>query len=158
MKVHEGQGPKIGDIGRVNSKNGSAGDDFKKIMDQLTSGQEVLQSSSKSLDAVSNIDSIIGVNRINPVNMVPVSHEKGMLLDSLRDTLDLIDFYSNKLGDGNVPSKDLTPLIEELDGRLESLKIISEGDNVPDALKPVISEMRITIGTEIERFRRGDYI
>ena len=145
-------------IGRVKVKNGSNGDDFKKIMDQVNSGQEVKQSTSQSLNAVPNIDSIIGINRITPVDMVPVSNDKRMLLDSLRDTLNLIDFYAGKLGDGSVPAKDLTPLIEQLDNRLESLKIISKGDNVPDELKPVISDMKVTIGTEIERFKRGDYI
>jgi hypothetical protein len=158
MKVNEGQGPKMESIGRVKVKNGSNGDDFKKIMDQVTSGQEVKQSTSQSFNAVTNIDSIIGVNRITPVDVVPVSHDKRMLMDSLRDTLNLIDFYAGKLGDGSVPAEDLTPLIEQLDNRLESLKIISEGDNVPDELKPVISEMTVTIGTEIQRFKRGDYI
>jgi hypothetical protein len=158
MKIHEGHGPKMENTGMVKSKNGHAGSDFKKIMDQVASGQEVKQSDSQNLNAVPNVDSIIGINRIHPVNTVPVSHEKRLLLDSLRDTLDLIDFYADKLGNGNIPAEDLTPLIERLDDRLESLKIISEGDNVPDEMKPVISEMRISIGTEIERFKRGDYI
>ncbi len=159
MKIFEGQGPKMEDIGKTRFKNESGGDDFRKIMDQLISVQEPARSeSSQSLNAVPNIEGIINVNRINPVNSIIVSSEKKLLLDSLRDTLNLVDFYAGKLADENIQSKDLTPLIEQLDGRLESLKIMGKGDNVPETLRPVITDMTVTIGAEIAKYRRGDYL
>lgn len=158
MKILEGQGPKIEEIGKTKFKNESAGDDFKKIMDQLTSIQEANRSEpAHSLNAVPNIEGIINVNRINPVNSIIVSSEKKLLLDSLSETLNLVDFYAGKLADENIPAKDLTPLIEQLDGRLESLKVMSKGDSLPETLKPVINDMTVTIGAEIEKYRRGDY-
>jgi hypothetical protein len=158
MKILEGQGPKIEDIGKTKIKNESAGDDFKKIMDQLISVQETKRSEpAQSLNAVPNIESIINVNRINPVNSIQSSGEKMRLLDSLSETLNLVDFYAVKLADENVPVKDLTPLVEELDARLESLKVMSNGDSLPETLKPVINDMTVTIGAEIAKYRRGDY-
>lgn len=159
MKIHEGQGPVIGDMGKAAGKKGPGGDDFKKIMENFTSGTETVQSSAGSvLNGVNNIESVIGINRITPVNAVPFSNDKRMMLDSLHETLNLIEFYAGKLGDGNISAGELSPMVEELEGRLETLKNAGKGDNIPEPLKPVISEMTVTIGAEIERFKRGDYV
>ncbi len=158
MKIHEGQFIKMDNAGKTKSSGGPGGDDFQKIMDQVASGQNAAKSDSlQSSNAVPNMEAVLNMNRMAPVNMMPVSQEKRELLDSLNDTLNLIDFYAGRLGDKNIPAKDLESLVEQLDNRLESLRVIGEGSSVPEALRPVISDMTLTIGAEIEKFRRGDY-
>ena len=45
--------------------------------------------------------------------------------------------------------------------RSRTLQVLSnmEGvEGISDKLRPVISDLKLTIGTEIEKYRRGDYI
>ena len=83
--------------------------------------------------------------------------DKRKMIDALQETLDLVDFYAGKLGDSSKDVTGLEPLIGHLEDRLETLRQMGSAPGIPEKLSPVISDMTITIGAEIERFKRGDY-
>ena len=158
MKIYENQGVLLEQQKKVNKNQNADTDSFQKIMDQMTATETNNASSSLPLNInpVQIIDSTAGVASVNGIMSDPT--EKSMLLDSLKETLDLVDFYAGKLSDKSFPAESLTSLVDQLDDRLESIKMMSSEEGVPEGLKPVIDDMAVTIGTEIERFRRGDYI
>lgn len=155
MKIDESQRILLEQQGKINkNKNADAGD-FQQIMDQLTSSTITKKTLPANINPVQIIN---GPAETLPINNLIEPVKKDLLLDSLKETLDLIDFYAGKLADKSFPAENLSSLVEQLDERLVSIKDMSSMEGVPEKLKPVISDVAITIGTEIERFRRGDYI
>lgn len=156
MRVDEIRRMHIEQQGKVNKNKSSDAESFQQIMDQMTASAETGKSLPLNINPVQIIDR---PNAVMPVNeSVPGTDDKKILLDSLKDTLDLIDFYAGKLGDASFPAENLSSLIDQLDDKLESIKGLSSADGMPEKLKPVISDIAVTIGTEIERFKRGDYV
>ncbi len=155
MKIYENQRVLLEQQGKINKNKNTDAGSFQKIMDQLTSSTETNKTLPVNINPVQIIDGPAGTL---PINGTSGTSEKDLLLDSLKDTLNLVDFYAGKLADESFPAEDLSSLVDQLDERLASIKDISTMEGVPDKLKPVISDVAVTIGTEIERFRRGDYI
>ncbi len=155
MRIDEGQRINIEQQGRINKSRNSEAGSFQQIMEQLTSRPETGRSLPLNINPVQIINGPAG---IIPVNGQPDSTEKTMLLDTLKGTLDLIDFYAGRLSDTSLPAEDLTSLVDKLDEKLSDIKGLSSMEGIPDRLKPVISDIAVTMGTEIERFRRGDYL
>ena len=155
MKIHESQRVLLEQQGKINrNKNTDAGS-FQQIMDQMTSGAETNKALPVNINPVQIINGPAGVL---PVNGSFNTSEKDLVLGSLKETLDLVDFYAGKLADESFPAENLSSLVDQLDERLASIKDMSSMEGVPEKLKPVITDVAVTIGTEIERFRRGDYI
>ena len=155
MKINESQRLLIEQQGKVNkSRNKDAGS-FQQIMDQVTSRTAINNTLPLSMNPVQIID---GPAAVAHVNGPSETSGKDMLLGSLKDTLDLIDFYAGKLGDSSFPTENLSSLVDKLDDRLTAIKSMSSAEDMPEKLKPVVSDIAVTLGTEIERFRRGDYI
>lgn len=155
MKIHESQRVLLEQQGKVNKNKNTDTGSFQQVMDQVTSRTEINKNLPVNINPVQIINGPSGVLPING-SIKPV--EKDLLLDSLKETLDLIDFYAGKLADDSFPAENLSSLVDQLDERLASIKDMSSMDGVPEKLKPVISDVAVTIGAEIERFRRGDYI
>ncbi len=88
-----------------------------------------------------------------PLGMI----ERKQVIEELRQTLDLVDFYAAKLADSSLPARGMSPLISHLEDRLDALQGMESSPNLPEKLRPILSDVVITIGTEIARFRRGDY-
>jgi hypothetical protein len=155
MKINESQRALLEQQGKINKNRNTDADSFQQIMDKMTSSAETNKTLPVNINPVQIIDGPAGVL---PINGSVESTEKNLLLDSLKETLDLVDFYAGKLADESFPIENLSSLVEQLDERLASIKDISSMEGVPENLKPVISDVAVTIGTEIERFRRGDYV
>jgi len=156
MRIDESQRMLLEQQGKVNkNKNNEAGS-FQQIMEQLTARPETERSLPLNINPVQIIDGSTGIIPLN--GAISGSNEKIMLLDSLKNTLDMIDFYAGKLEDTSFPAEDLTSLVDQLDEKLSEIKGMSSMEGIPDKLKPVISDIAVTMGTEIERFRRGDYL
>ncbi len=158
MKITESNRVLLEQQSKINKTGNSESGSFQQIMDQMTSKSEgVSASPPASINPVQIIDSasgIMGVGGITPSG----SAEKNEILDSLKDTLDLVDFYAGKLGDKSFPAENLSGLVDQLDERLSSIKEMASQEGVPEKLKPVLTDMATAIGSEIERFRRGDYV
>ncbi len=155
MKIHESQRVLLEQQGKINKNKNTDTGSFQQIMDQLTSSNETKKTLPVNINPVQIIDGPAGTL---PINGSFEPAEKDMVLDSLKETLNLIDFYAGKLADDSFPAENLSSLVDQLDERLASIKDMSSMEGVPEKLKPVISDVAVTIGTEIERFRRGDYI
>ncbi|MBN2418737.1 MAG: hypothetical protein JXL81_05085 [Deltaproteobacteria bacterium] len=155
MKINESQRMLLEQQGKINKNRNTDTGSFQQIMDQMTSTAETKKTLPSNINPVQIIDRSI---EITPVNGSSDQSNKTLLLDSLKDTLNLIDFYAGKLADKTFPAEKLSSLVEQLDEKLASIKDISSMEGVPEQLKPVISDMAVTIGTEIERYRRGDYV
>ncbi|MBN1904132.1 MAG: hypothetical protein JW927_03455 [Deltaproteobacteria bacterium] len=155
MRIDEGQRILIEQQGKLNKSQNSETGSFQQIMEQLTSRPETGRALPLNINPVQIINGPAG---IIPMTGQSDSNEKAMLLDSLKGTLDLIDFYTGKLADTSLPAEDLSSLVDQLDEKLADIKGISSMEGIPDKLKPVISDIAVTMGAEIERFRRGDYL
>jgi len=156
MKIHEVQKILIEQQEKAGKKKGTGTESFHQIMEEINKKTETCQNVPENINPVQIIDGIIGTVPVN--NHTPISNEKGVLLDSLKDALDLMDYYVGKLADNSFPADNLSSLIDQLQERLESIEGISSADAAPDKLKPILSDMVITISNEIEKFRRGDYV
>ena len=159
MKITESNRVLLEQQSKINKSENSESGSFQQIMDQVTSKNEAAASPipPAAINPVQFIDPASGVMGIDSI--VPTgSAEKNELLDSLKETLDLVDFYAGKLEDDSFPAENLTSLVDQLDERLTSIKDMAAQEGVPDKLKPVLTDMAASIGSEIERFRRGDYI
>ena len=155
MKINESQRILLEQQGKINKNRNTDAGSFQQIMDQMTSGAETNKALPLNINPVQIIDQSINVA---PINESFETSDKNLLLDSLKDTLNLIDFYAVKLADKSFPAENLSSLVDQLDERLASIKDMSSTEGVPDKLKPVINDVAVTISTEIERFRRGDYV
>ena len=88
-------------------------------------------------------------------NYDPAQFKKTQL--EIEQTLDLVGFYAEKLGDPSFSAQGLTPLVDHLEERMEFLRSVESRPGLPDRVRPIISGLTLTIGTEVAKFRRGDY-
>ena len=157
MKIHKGQGPILHETNKNMHKVVAKEGDFKKIMDQVgfSSGKREEITGGENLGTVvGGIQILRGTEQIKePLNMA----EKKQVIERLQETLDLVDFYAAKLADSSLSVKGITPLISHLEERLEGLQNMESVPGMPEKLRPIISDMAITIGAEIAKFKRGDY-
>ena len=158
MKINESNGALIESQSKLNkNRNTDNEGSFQQIMDQIASnGETTKKTLPLNINPVQIIESTTSVNHVNQLESE--TNIKNTLLDSLKETLDLVDFYVGKLGDTSFPAENLTSLIDQLDDKLMTIKNISSEESLPEQLRPVVSDIAVTIGSEIERYRRGDYI
>ena len=157
MKINEGQGSILQQTHKNMDKERPKETDFKKIMDQT-----MLQVGKKGgIDPYLNLEPALDGIRIHhgaeeirePFKMV----EKQQVIGEIQQTLDIIDFYAAKLADSSLSIAGITPLIGHLEDKMETLRSMESAAGMPEKLRPIISDMVITIGTEIAKFKRGDY-
>lgn len=159
MKVYEGQGPILPKTSKPVKKNLHQGNEFNKIMEQMgavNGMKEPATTASENARLVIN-----GVNIVSAADRVQETgdiNDKKMVMETLKETLDLVDFYASKLADSTMSASGLTPLIDHLEERLEILQDMESSTGMPEKMKPVISDLKITIGAEIAKFKRGDYL
>jgi hypothetical protein len=153
MKIYEHQGVIFNQTNKNDKKNISEKNSFQAIMDQVT---------SSSVNKGNNVPANIQTPFANGVGIIikeeSVNDNKEDVLNNLKDTLDLVDFYAEKLADSSLSSDCLSPLVEQLNERLNMLKEMESSTGMNDKLKTILSDVNTTIGVEIEKFRRGDYL
>lgn len=155
MKVYENHGPVLPTSPKNTHKNGAKDDDFQKIMDQVQAGA---MKSEEAANPGPVAPQLLEVRILQGAQQSGSSPQvKEMVLNELRNTLDLVDFYAEKLGNTSLPVTGLTPLIEHLDERLKNLQNMESIKGLPDKLRPIVNDVVVTLGTEIAKFRRGDY-
>ncbi len=158
MKIYEDQAPLLQQTIKGMNKKVSRENDFQRIMDEKMAGVEKsgIPNGQPSGDPVVNgVQILRGAEQIRrpseAVGNKPV-------LDEIQKTLDLVDFYVEKLGDPSLSAKGLDPLVGHLEERLDSLKNMESNPGMPDKLRPILSDVVLTMGTEIAKFKRGDYV
>jgi len=156
MKINEGNGITVSqDITQAQSRKSVDGE-FQKIMEQVIQAGD-----SKDAARANVIDPLLnGIKLLTGTKGIDAqshSMEKKLVINELQETMDLVDFYASKLADPSKPLSTIDPLIGHLEQRLENLKTIESVPGLPDQLKPIISDMVITIGTEITKYKSGSY-
>lgn len=152
MKIYEHQGILLNQTCKNSRKNVSEKSDFQAVMEQITSS-----SSSKQNNIPSNIEMPYVNNNVIVIKEDTLNSNE-VALNNLKDTLDLVDFYAEKLADQSLSTDSISTLVEQLEERLGMLKKMGSSDQMDERLKNIISEAATTMGVEIERFKRGDYI
>ena len=157
MKIYEHQGPvKLQGESKKLRPSGEPEKDFQKVIEQMKEAGKMTNSSAK-VDAALRpavLNRINGVEIVQPANYVP---NKANLIDALKESLDLLDFYADKLADGSLPADGMQPLVDHLDERLTTLMRMEVDPGLPEKLKPIVSDLGLAIGKEVAKFKRGDY-
>jgi hypothetical protein len=158
MKVYENQGLIQPTHAKKAHKNGAKDEEFQKIMDQAQAAG-VMKDEDASVVAAPIAPQPQGVQILQGAEKsVQTLKAKEMVLNELRTTLDLVDFYAEKLGNTSLPITGFAPLIEHLDERLQNLQGMQADPELPQKLKPIVNDVVVTLGTEIAKFKRGDYL
>ena len=156
MKIYEDQGPLLqpntNARGKVDKEGG-----FQEIMDKKMAGSD----KTESVDLQRNINPVVnGIQILSGVEIVQKPSESSNtapVIDEIQKTLDLIDFYAEKLKDSSLSIERLDSLVDHLDERLDSLKGLESAPGLPGELRSILSDVVLTMGTEIAKFKRGDY-
>ena len=156
MKIYEGQGPVLEQAKTKPSQKGAEEIDFKTIMDQTLRGAERGKEPGGNplVPPPGCVEILQGANGIE----ISAEHvEKRKIISAIQQTLDLVEFYAGKLGDPSVSAQGMTPLVDHLEEKMELLRGVGSSPGLPDRVRPLISDLTLTIGTEVAKFRRGDY-
>lgn len=160
MKIDEGQGTVLQQAGKKATRNKTREheNDFQKIMEQISSPVHRKESMGQ-VEGVRPVHN--GIEIVRAAEKVQGPQEatgKNEVVGTLKETLDLVDFYSSRLADTSLHTGGLRPLIDHLEEKLDALRGVESSPDMPEKLRPVLSDLTITIGAEIERFKRGDYV
>jgi len=157
MKVYENQGPAQLQASKSLDKKKGVDGEFQKIMDQMelqTDKQAPLQKPGEPGPIVDGIQIIREPEKIGEAT---ISHGREQVAEELQQVLDLVDFYAAKLADSSQPVRGMSPLVNHLEERVKTLENLAQDAGLPQKLGDILSDTVITIGTEIAKFKRGDY-
>jgi len=154
MKIYEQQGLTFNQTGKTATKNGIDKTDFQSIMDKITSNST---GSETGVPSCGQLPPLGGVEMIFNNMTVDGAAAKEQVLTNLKETLDLVDYYAQKLADTSLPSDRLSSLVEQLEKNMDGLRDMSSASGIDDRLKSIVTDVTGTVGVEIEKFRRGDY-
>ena len=157
MKIQGGYGPVFQTSVTNKNKTGTSGSDFKDILDQMNTPSEAKASAGIRENGAPVLGGIQIVPELGSKEEISGRDDKKIVIRQLQETLDMIDFYAGKLADSSVEAKDLAPLVGHIDERLETLRDMERSPDVHEGLKPIISDLTLTLGAELERFRQGYY-
>lgn len=157
MKVYESQNAMLhGTQKRLPGKGAESGE-FQKVMDQVRLQSDKTEGVTTQAPlgvAPGGVHILEGAQKLRePLGVV----ETKQVVEGLEQTLDIVDFYAAKLSDTSFPLREMNPIIGHLEERLEGMRSLEATPGLPDHLKSILSDAVITIGTEIAKFRRGDY-
>lgn len=142
---------------RTPEKAGSSGESFQRIMEQVTHQEGAKTGPLGGAGAVLPGQGVEIAPPIGKVEPTQASEQQARIVQVLEETLDTVDAYAAALRNGSVSASDLKPLAEHLGARLEGLQQLEKDPELPEGLRTVISDLSLTIGTEMARFGRGDY-
>ena len=158
MKIYESGMPIIKQKSK-SIKLKETNDDFQRIMDCIDPRQGNKKIITTEISEIKPIDGIKIIHGTESTGRVKEDNlTKEQLVRKIEDTLDLIDSYSKNLADISKPSSRLNTLVGHLEDRIVDLQKFESNPGTPERLKPFISEISITMGAEIAKFRRGDYL
>lgn len=79
------------------------------------------------------------------------------VVKEVESALDLAGFYAKKLEDPAIKTASLEPLVTHLEEKMDALRFLKDHGSMDQQLKTIVSELDVTVGTEVAKFRRGDY-
>lgn len=159
MKVYEGQGMTLHETLRKKRAQETPQGDFQGIMDQLKLEQEGGSAPvNKGRPEPIPPGGIQILGNVRDTGTPLDGTRRNQILQDLEGALDLVDFYAAKLADRSLSARGLESLVGHLEERVEGLRSLETASGLPDGLKSLLSETTLTIGMEVAKFRRGDYL
>lgn len=157
MKISESGGPKVPDGLAKSASGGPRGEDFKAVMEEALRTSGTVDGPPPGLESTPAPHGIQGIESLCPIRLQGGDGIQSGLFRELEKVLDAVAFYAEKLADTALPAKDLAPLLEQLQERVAGLNQLGSGREIPERVGAILSDVNITLGAEIARFRRGDY-
>ncbi len=143
MIINPLTGQRVSDTKSTNKTKSSHGTSF---FDLLT---DQLQPSAET-------EAITSTEALTTENLVPTELRLSGLSVS-ESAIDLLDSFSQALGNLHLSTSDLLPLIEALEGDTTTLLDIKDQLPKHDPLSQLIDRVATISAIEAEKFRRGDY-
>jgi hypothetical protein len=156
MKIGDTCGPRVYE-GPVQKTAGDVkGGEFRAVMDEVLGRAAAAEAPQTKMGAVSPgaVELVQGTDPIRSGQRPPGPRD---LIFGLEGALDAVAFYTRKLADPAFPVRNLAPVLDHLEETVGTLNRLGAHAELPAGLRDVLSEVTITVGTEIARFRRGDY-
>ena len=157
MKISDTQASMFSEMSTRKSGKSKADGSFQKVMNEVMEQQDEKAARPDSTNSPEFRPDISPTQMIREIGGQNDSLSGTQVMKELESVLDLAGFYSRKLGDPAVKTASLEPLITHLEGKMEGLRSLKEHGSMDDKLKSIVSELDLTLGTEVARFRRGDY-
>lgn len=158
MKVEETSGLILNPIQKKKTQGQGEEKGFRQIMDEVILEKGVQGSGGSRPPAGVIPEGVQIIADPVAVRSAQAADGKERVLKELEETLDLVDFYAARLSDESFPVRDMESMVAHLEERMEGLRQLGSGPEVPDKLKGVVSDTLLTLATETARFRRGDYL
>ena len=157
MKVYEDPGLILPQAARKGPKKEAAATDFQKIMERTRSQAREKENVPGPLPPEPGLEGVRILPGVEKTAKPTAIGGREKVIGALQETLDLVDFYAGKLGDPSSPIRGLEPLVDHLEERMEGLKDMRAAAALPERLQSILSDLVLTLGTEIAKFKRGDY-
>ncbi len=132
-------------------------DTFQNIMNQVLDQQEEKSAESARASAPKAVSNTLPASLVGHIDGKNTSAFCEQVMKEVQSALDLAGFYSNKLGNPSVSADSLEPLVGHLEEKMNDLRFLKEQGNIDQDLKTIVSELDVAVGSEVARFRRGDY-
>ena len=154
-EIHPGQIPdaKV----QTPDKTANDGQSFQSIMEQVSGGEGNKGTPVGGPETVFPGQEVQIIPGVGKVESTQESAQKTQILGAIEETLDTVDAYAAALRNGSLSTSDIEPLVEHLETRLEGLRQVEADPELPEGLRTVVSDLALTIGTEVAKFGRGDY-
>lgn len=157
MKVSDTKGSLFSEINTQKGGKSKTNGEFRKVMNEVLERQDGKTTLPVSVNAPEFSSNISPAQMIRDIGGQNDSLFGTQAIKELESMLDLAGFYTRKLGDPAVKTASLEPLVTHLEGKMEGLRSLKEQGSMDDELKSIVSELDLALGTEVARFRRGDY-
>jgi hypothetical protein len=157
MKIPDTKGSVFSEMSIQKGGKSKANGSFRKVMNEVMEQQDGKTARPHSVNSPEFPQNICPTQVIRDIGKQNDSLSGTQVTKELENVLDLAGFYSKKLGDPAVKTASLEPLVTHLEGKMEGLRLLREQGNMDEKLKSIVSELDLALGTEVARFKRGDY-
>jgi hypothetical protein len=157
MKVHEGQGVTPNPMVKKRPWKSSGEGEFQRIMDRMMPASESGKASGIKGNQELVPEGVQFIGGPEDIRGVAGALKRGQVIGELERSLDLVDFYAAKLADRSLSVRDMEDLVFHMEERVAALRELESAPGLPERLRGILSETLLTVGTEVAKFRRGDY-
>jgi hypothetical protein len=157
MKISDANGSMMPGINGTRAEKSKTKGAFQEVMSQAMEqrdGKTAEPASMNSPGASSIIAPAQLIRDIEGQNPIPSGAQ---VMKEVESMLDLTGFYTKKLEDSSIKTASLEPLVTHLEEKMEGLRDLKNNGNIDKELKGIVSELDLAVGTEVAKFRRGDY-
>lgn len=157
MKIYDTTGIMLPQKNGQSAGNVKSKGEFQKMMSDVMSQQDQTSSPVPSGNPNLFTQNSATVQNIPTAGGIESCKSEPKEVRELQGLLDLADIYAQKLSDTSIATKALQPLVTHLEEGLDGLSQLEQKGGLDTGLKKIISELNVTLGTEIAKFKRGDY-